>query len=434
MPINQRQLISELCHLRRDIVSDGFDTALESICNRFPLRIHEFATGTRCWSWTIPPKWTCEAAYVETMDGKRIIDQEEHPLHVASYSNPIDSTVTREELLCHIHVHSHCNDQPPFIFYYYQDNWGFGCSQTVLDSLKDEQYRVVIKSRLEPGTLKVGELVLPGKTEDSFVISTHLCHPSQASDGLSGVATGLAVMEKLRELPERHYTYRLLIGPETIGSVAWLSQHEALIPTINGGLFLEMTGLRQPPALQMSYYGNTQADVCLRHVHMNAEKEAWCAPHRGIVGNDERQFNAPGVRIPMLSYSRALPWEHPLRPFREYHSAADTPSTIDDGALNRSAQTVVEMLSAWDANYYPVNRFKGEVFLSGINLGVDRHKNLAVHRNMLRIMDYIDGTLSIADIAEKMDIPFSEIRSFIDQLRGAHLVDIARHPTSDRSC
>ena len=295
----------------------------------------------------------------------------------------------------------------------------------VRDQLNEPQYRVVIKSRSVPGWLKVGEWFLPGETEDCFVLAAHLDHPAQANDGLSGVVTGLAVMAELAKLPRRRCSYRLLITPETIGSVAWLSRHQDFIPQLKGGLFLDMTGLRQPPALQLSYTGDTQADQCLRHVHLAAEPDAWCAPYRGVVGNDERQFNAPGVRVPMLSYSRALPWGAPHRPYREYHSAADTPATVSEESLEQSKRTVLAMLEAWDANDFPRNLYKGEVFLAGYNLAVDRHRQPDAHRDMLRIMDCIDGTNSIVQIAERVQLPFAQVSRFVEQLRAAGLVEMS---------
>lgn len=416
--------------LRRDIISNGYDQAIEILCQQFPLTVHQYPTGLRCWTWRIPDKWTCEEAYIETLGGKRIIDQQDHPLYVASYSVNVDQVMTRAELLSHLHLHPHLEDQPPFIFYYYQPQWGFCCGKNVLDTLTDEKYRVVIRSRFESGTLKVGEYYLPGDSDDCFVLGSHLCHPCQVNDGLSGVVTALAVMQELAAYPRRRYSYRLLITPETIGSIAWLSHNEDLIPQLKGGLFLDMTGLRQPPALQMSYFGNTQVDICLKHVHMRSENGAWWAPYRGVVGNDERQFNAPGVRIPMLSYSRALPWGHPHRPYKEYHSAADDLDITSDEMLEKSKSTILAMIEAWEGNYYPCNLFKGEVFLSGYNLAVDRHKDLDLHRNKLRVMDYIDGTNSIVDIADKLDLPFSEVKQFVDDLESVGLIEVC-YNTSD---
>lgn len=422
MSLDQIALLSELYPLRRDIISEGYDQALELLAHHAPFKVHRFESGSRCWSWRVPEKWTCDEAYVETLDGRRIIDQADHYLHVASYSTSIDQVVSREELLAHLHTHPYLDDQPPFTFYYYQKNWGFGCGKSTLESLVDDAYRVVIRSRFEPGHLKVAEYVLPGESDELFVFSTHLCHPGQVNDGLSGVVTALAIMEELATWQKRRYTYLMLVVPETIGTVAWLSQHEDLIPKMKGGLFMEMTGLSQPPALQLSYFEDTQLDKCFKHVHLAREKEAWVAPYRGVVGNDERQFNAPGVRVPMLSYARAFPWGHPHRPYKEYHSPKDNLEITSAEQLETSKNTILEMIRTWEGNYFPENLFKGEVFLSGFDLAVDRNRYLDLHRNMLKIMDCIDGTNSIIDIADKLKICFSDVKYFVDNLVAVGLV------------
>jgi hypothetical protein len=55
-----------------------------------------------------------------------------------------------------------------------------------------------------------------------------------------------------------------------------------------------------------------------------------------VINNDERQFNAPGVRIPMLSLSRVERKGSPTWPFPEYHSSKDTPQIITGDRLDES--------------------------------------------------------------------------------------------------
>ena len=96
-------LIDELWYLKRDLVSDGYDAALQRLAQELPMTIHEYPTGTPCWTWKIPEKWTCDEAFLESLDGKRIIDVKNHPLHVVSYSLPFEGIVKREDLLPHLH-------------------------------------------------------------------------------------------------------------------------------------------------------------------------------------------------------------------------------------------------------------------------------------------------------------------------------------------
>jgi aminopeptidase-like protein len=154
--------------------------------------------------------------------------------------------------------------------------------------------------------LKVGEVIVEGESEDTFVLAAHLCHPAMVSDDLSGVVVGIDVMRYLLQQPKPYYTYRLLLVPETIGSVAYLSHHESLIPKMKGGLFLESLGLDTPHVLQGSLVGgelqkNPQADRCLETALRGLDDQAAIRPYRSVVKNDEVQFNAPGVRVPMLS-------------------------------------------------------------------------------------------------------------------------------------
>lgn len=418
----QMELIAELAPLRRDLVSEGFDAALDHLARRFPLTVRAYPTGARAWTWTIPPKWTCLEARIETLDGRVILDAAANPLHVASYSRSIDAVVSREELLEKLHVHPRLSGHPPFIFRYYRDDWGFCCPRAVKDGLAETRYRVRIVSRFEEGALKVGEWSIPGTSGRWFHLGGHLCHPCQAADGLSGVVTALAAMEAAGQ-GERRVGLKLLVTPETIGSVAWLAANESAIPDMIGGLFLDMTGLDQPPLLQLSYRGQSRVDTICRLVHESAEEGARTVAYRHGVGNDERQFNAPGVRVPMLGYSRALPMDHPDRPYPQYHSAADTVDIISPAALTRSADMVARMLAALEAESLPRNRFKGEVFLAGYGLALDRERHLSRHRDMLRVMDMIDGSNSTSEIAVALGLEPAWVAEFLRALADCGLTD-----------
>ena len=93
-----------------------------------------------------------------------------------------------------------------------------------------------------------------------------------------------------------------------------------------------------------------------------------------------------------LSYSRALLLEYLFNPFKDYHSSKDNMEITSAEMLEKSKDTLLGMIDAWEDNYYPQSLFNGEIFLAGHNLAIDRNRNLDSHRNMLRIMDIIDGS------------------------------------------
>lgn len=417
-------MISALWKLPRDIVSDGYDSALHALSTQVPMTIHEYPTGTECWTWLVPEKWTCHEAWLQTLDGRRIFSYADNPLHVVSYSLPIDKEVSQEELLAHLHVHPELPDAIPFIFKYYERDWGLCCSQRLKESLRDQRYRVVIRSQFSYGTLKVGEVLARGRSTRSFILCAHLCHPAMVNDDLSGVVVGLKVMQDLLNRKDLKYTYRLLILPETIGSVAYLSRHQDMIPQMVGGLFLEMLGLDNPHALQLSYSGDSLPDRCFTRVLAQNDPEGWVGKFRTVVGNDERQFNAPGVRVPMLSLSRVRKsklggWPY----YSEYHSSLDTPERTSFKHLDDSRALIVKMIDAFEAEGVPVNRYRGEIFCSRFGLNIDVYQDPAANRTLFDVIFLIDGTNSISDIARKCGISVEAANGVIERLRKLGLIE-----------
>jgi aminopeptidase-like protein/aminoglycoside N3'-acetyltransferase len=423
---SMEELISALWKLPRDIVSDGYDAALRALSTQVPMTVHEYPTGTECWTWLVPEKWTCHEAWLETLDGHRLFSYEDSPLHVVSYSLPIDRDVSRHELFEHLHVHPGLPDAIPFVFRYYERDWGLCCSSKFKDSLKDDRYRVVIRSEFSYGTLKVGEAVVPGRSSETFILCAHLCHPAMVNDDLSGVVVGLKVMQELLKRRNLRYTYRFLILPETIGSAAYLSHESELIPKMIGGLFLEMLGLKYPHALQLSFAGDTEVDRCLTQALKESDPQGWTGPFRTVVGNDERQFNAPGVRVPMLSLSRVIQgnagcWRY----YPEYHSSQDTPELASSARLAESRDLVLKMIDVVEGNQVPVNRYQGEIFCSRYGLNIDVYANPEGNRALFDIIFQIDGTRSVAEIARICKVSVESARFVVEKLRQLGLVEYA---------
>jgi len=427
-----KAIIDGVWFLERDLVSDGFDKALERLAGELPLTIHSYPTGTEAWTWIIPDKWTCQEAYVERLNGERVLDYANHPLHCARYSAAFEGIVHREELLKHLHVCHMRPDAIPYAWKHYKNDWALCSTVACREGLTDETYRVVIRSRHEPGLLKVGEARVDGLGNEEIVLCAHLDHPAMVNDDLAGVVVGIEVMRELTERQNLRYTYRLLLTPETIGSVAWLSQHEDLIPRIKGGLFLEMLGTDCPHALQMSFQGDTEVDACFLVALRELDPEAWHGPYRRVIGNDERQFNAPGVRIPMLSLSRVF---HPSTgkwPYPEYHSSADTPDYVAYDRLVDSVDAVLGMISALEQNLYPVNLFRGEVFCTRYGMFVDFYQDQQSNRRLFDIIQLIDGTRTVTQIATSAGVPFSVVLEKLEQLERHGLIRFSPTPVRNR--
>lgn len=400
------KLINDLWIKRRDIISNGFDESLEYISKLIPLKIHKFPSGTKCWTWIIPEKWSVKDAYIDDLNGNRILDLKDHPLHVISYSLPIDKIVTKEELMKHLHTNPKRPDSVPFEFKYYERDWGFCIQHNRLKEFTRDKYKVFIDSKFEKGNLKVGDYTIKGKTDEIIVLVAHLCHPTQANDDLTGVAV---LVDIAKEMSKRsnHYTYKFLLVPETIGSIAYLSQNESIIPKIKYGIFLEMLGNNNIHSLQLTRQGNTRLDRIARYVMKRKLENFREGPFRKIVGNDEMVFNGPGVNIPMISISRF--------PYPEYHTSDDNPAIIAEEKLMESKNLILEIVNILDKDYIPQRQFKGPIFLSGYGLWVDWRINKKLNENIEQIMLNIEGDKSIFDIAEKLDIEFYDVLNYVNK-------------------
>jgi len=416
---NMEQMIRALWYLPRDIVSDGYDAALEALSKQVPMTIYEYPTGTECFTWIVPEKWTCHVAYLETMDGKRIFSYSDNPLHVVSYSLPFDGEVSRDELFKHLHVHSKLPDAVPFTFKYYERDWGLCCSRNLKDSLTDKRYRVVIKTDFSYGTLKVGEVVVKGESEECFVLCAHLCHPNMVNDDMTGVAVGIDVMRKLLKRKRLRYTYRFIILPETIGSAAFLSHNEDMIPKMIGGLFLDMLATRHSHMLKLSLMKDTQVDRCIKLIVKEHDPEAWIGDFIYDLLNDERMFNAPGIRVPMLSLGRVLPQSESECPYREFHSSFDTPENADFKNLDDSRDMVLKIIDALEQNRIPKPKFKGELFCSRFN-GIDY---ATIWRDIFNVVFLLDGHRSVTDIALESGISFVKTKEMLDILEKEGLIE-----------
>jgi aminopeptidase-like protein len=425
------KLIHQLYMLNRSLVTDDTDRAIEIIGGELPgMTVFEVPSGTECWTWIVPEKWVVNEAYIH--DGqRRLVDFNNHPLHLLSYSLPVDKKVSREELFRHLHwsepyvadMMVRIDERPgaiPYVTKYYERDWGFCVEKSRLGEFKAEEYYVKIDSQFIPGALKVGEYTVTGKSEDVIVIISDICHPAQVNDSITGVVVAVDVA---RELSRRQnfYTYKFLFLPETIGSVVWLSRHEELIPKIRCALFSEMLGNDNSLILQHSFHDKSLIDRVARSVMSRRCREFREGAFREVLGNDEIVFNGPGVNIPTISISR---WPYP-----EYHTSDDNPDIVKAEKLEEAKAVILEILEIVDRDFVPKRKFKGPVFLSRYGLWVDWHEGedaKRLNRKLEQVIMYLDGEMTAFDIAEKVGLSFEVVEAYLRRLHGNDLIDILR--------
>jgi aminopeptidase-like protein len=415
------QLITQLYPICRSITGDGLRETLQQIGQHIPLSVHEVASGTPVFDWTVPKEWNIRDAYVKDSSGKRVVDFKRSNLHVVNYSVPVHRTMSLDELKPHLHT---LPDRPEWIPYrasYYKEAWGFCLSHRQLAELRAGEYEVCVDSSLEDGHLTYGECYLPGETSDEVLFSSHVCHPSLCNDNLSGISLAVFLAKYLQSAAHR-YSYRFLFAPTTIGSITWLAKNETQTGRIKQGLVLACAGDAGKMTYKKSRRGNADVDRAVAHVfkHGGGDFEIndfspW--------GYDERQFCSPGFNLPMGCLMRT-----PNGRFPEYHTSADNLEFVRPEHLEDSYRKCLAILDVLENNRVYVNQSpKCEPRLGkrGLYAGLGSKAQVARHElALLWVLNFSDGDHDLLGIAEKSGLEFSAIREAADALCQHHLLEL----------
>jgi aminopeptidase-like protein len=400
-------LAARIFPICRSITGDGVRQTLREVGAHIDLDIHEVATGTPVLDWTIPREWNIRHAWIKNERGEKIVDFKRSNLHVMSYSVPVNQRMSLAELKKHIYT---LPDQPDLIPYrtsYYAENWAFCMPHRQFAVLRDETYEVSIDSSLADGHLTYGEYFHKGETEDEFLLSAHVCHPSLANDNCSGIALLTHLAKRISGLRTR-YGYRFLFAPGTIGAITWLARNEDRVHRIKHGLVVSMVGDRGGPTFKKSRRGNAEIDRAMVHA-LNHSGLSPVVEDFYPYGYDERQYCSPGFNLPVGLFSRSKFGAIP-----EYHTSADNLDFIRADALSESYRLINETIGAIEANATYLNTSpKGEPQLGkrGLYGAIGGDKDAAAaNMAMLWILNQSDGTNSLLDIAERAKLPFAVVQ------------------------
>lgn len=401
------RLAEELFPICRSITGDGVRETLSRIRQRIPLEIYEVPSGTKVFDWVVPPEWNIRDAYVADSRGHRVIDFRENNLHVVNYSTPIRKQMRLDELRSKLHTLPDYPEWIPYRTSYYAEDWGFCLRHRDLEYLTEKHYEVCIDSTLAAGNLTWGEYRLPGDSQQEFIFSAHVCHPSLANDNLAGIAVACELARQVAAMPRRRFTYRFLFVPGTIGTITWLATHQEILSSVYGGLVLALLGHDMPFTYKETRNGQGAVDQCL--------KQALCdtgLPHDIMqfepYGYDERQYNSLGIHLPVGCLMRSRYAGYP-----EYHTSADNLSRLSPERLEESLRVCRQAVEVLENNRVYRNRFPHcEPQLGKRNLYQSlggRSDQQSMQQAMLWLLNMSDGQHSLLEITQRSTLPFSSM-------------------------
>jgi aminopeptidase-like protein len=408
--------------LPRSLTGEGVRETLRLVGEQVPLALTEVPTGTTIFDWTAPREWNVRDAWIADSKGRRVVDYRASNLHVVGYSVPVRKTMRGADLQEHLHSLPDRPDVIPYRTAYWAETWGFCVTGRQRDMIApDEVYEVVIDASLEPGSLSLGEVVLPGDAEEEILLSTYVCHPSLANDNVSGIAL-LAVLGRHLVARRLRRTHRLLFGPATLGPLSWLSRNLDGLDRIRGGLAIACAGDAGPLRYKRSRRGASEVDRAA--IHVLGQRPGAIVEDFVPWGGDERQFCSPGFDLPVGTLTRTPHGDYP-----DYHTSADGLDLIGARSLGESFVAVLEILDVLERNrsYRSRNPY-GEPQLGRRGLyreirGGSATDDEAEQRALLWVLNQSDGTTSLLDIAERARLPFPVVAAAADALVEAELLE-----------
>lgn len=413
------QEMHDLCKLLfpicRSITGNGFRKSIGILKKILPdMNVFEVPTGTKCFDWVVPKEWNIHNAYIIDPDGNKICDFKKSNLHVVGYSIPVNKKITLDELQPHLFS---LPDQPnaiPYITSYYNERWGFCLTHNEREQLKPGDYQVYIESELKNGSLTYGELIIPGETDQEIFLSSYLCHPSMANNELSGPVVTTYLAKWLSELKKRKYTYRIIIIPETIGSIIYLSKNfKEMKEKMIAGFNVSCVGDDRTYSYLPSRYGSTLSDKVALHVLKNFRPgfQSYSFLERG---SDERQYCSPGIDLPVCSIMRSKYGCYP-----EYHTSLDDLTLVTSSGLYGGFITIQKALECLEM----VETLKVSVLCEpqlgkrGLYPTLSTKESWSKVRDMKNLIAHCDGELNLLEIADLINVPLWELKEIVYKLK-----------------
>lgn len=379
--------------------------------------IHRYPSGSDIGTWVVPDGWDVREAWLKGPDGCMIASYDDHPLFLAPYSVPFSGVVDLAELKRHVRSHPTRRDA----FYYehrlaydYErrlKEWIVTLPASMVEALPEGEYMVHIDVDVAPAEMLVGEIILHGESPDSIALLTDYCHPGQVNDSMSGILAMIDVMKALAAKPDRRFTYRFLVFPETIGSSVFLESNPDRIDSTKLAIFSEFVGWGR----NWKILADTRPDTLSCMLAHEAERRFsdLKADHREAgYCNDEIVFDFVG--IPSLSVQ--------LSECDEYHSSDDSPDRLDQANIDHAASIILHLCDVMEADerFRLVHRVP--IYMSRYKLYADYiQQTERFNWNRMIIRGLRDGA-SLLEIASRHGIDFNYVKLYVDRMSEARLV------------
>ena len=418
------------------VVADDNVRLFDRIDRELSLDIRRYESGDAYNGWVVPANWRVHKAEIRR-DGELMFDGRTHTLGVARYAKSFSGRLSWEELQPRLVTNPDLPDAYVFhCMWQYRPwaaDWAFSVPHNVYRNFGPGEYDIELHTEYSPGDMLVAEHEKLGRSHKTIVFHSNSCHPHMANDGFAGTALLIALFKWLHSL-DTFYTYRLVIGPEHVGTVFYLrDMPEDEMNRIVCGVFEEMPGTGGPVKIASTFLGGLPLDQAFANAARHYAKSYELVPWRCGAGNDETVWEAPGYEVPFMEVTRS---EDLMHPYREYHTSLDTPDVMIPAQLDEMLLVFQKAVQALERNARAYRKFDGLMCLSNphYDLYMEREdpaiaKDLpADSEKWGKLLDsllrYFDGRMTLLEIANKHDLPFERVFSYLKRFEDKGLIDL----------
>ena len=418
----------DLFKLPRSLTGKGTEKTLIKIKKKFPnLKINKIKSGTKIFDWKIPDEWNIKKAYVIDKYKNKIIDFSKNNLHIIGYSSPVKKIINKDELLKKINTLPNRPNSIPYITSYYKKNWGFCAPHNLKKEInknykKNDKFEIVIESSFnKKGFLKYGEYYIRGKSKREVLISTYICHPSMANNELSGPIVSMSLINYFKKFKSLEKTLRFVFLPETIGSIVYLNKNlDILKKNVIGGYNLSCIGDDKQHSCMLTKYGNSLSDESILQTYkkLKIKFKKYSFLKRG---SDERQYNSPGIELPISSIFRTKYGE-----YKEYHTSLDDFNLVTKKGISGGAVVAMNAIKILAKKIIPKSAILCEPQMAKRNLyshlSIKNNKNSFNFRKLLNFLQYSDGKNDLDRISKLIGLKYKETFKIYKLLRKNNLI------------
>ena len=449
-----------LIPMRRYLNNSGIHESFLILKKYYPnLKLLKFHKNEKCGLWKVPLSWNVKIGKLIDPRGRKIADYFRNPLELYSNSISFSGKINKKNLIKHLYSDKKRPSLTPFHFRNqfreHVKEWGFCIPFNKRKKLPKGKYTVKIKTTFTKRDMNCAFLSHAGRSSKTLLLTSHFDHPFQANDGIVGSIAAYEIIKNLKKTKTK-ISYAALAVPEIIGSIFFVKKF-AKRENIKQAIMLSLCGVKSNFVYSKTSKNNTFIDRAIKHILKFKKKKHQVVNFREIIGADEIAFDNVISNIPCGSLYR---W-----PYKYYHSDKDNIQNVDKKNFIEYCKVINELIYIIENNSVFINKFNNLPKLSDpkINLYIsprfwkkknsqlliDKNYQSASDKEFDKVLDFIndkelkkacidssqnidllqslmmtksDGKTSCMDLAEKCNMPFLFVNTYLDMWQKKNLI------------